>query len=113
MPGSAPTRPRRFPWWIYWLVLTVLIVISWLPLASAFYSEHLARTYDCPLNETVTVCIDDKGNDIGQWLYELQVYPYMMIFTVPIGFGLGFIWLIVLIAHCIVFNRSKAEAPLS
>lgn len=58
--SAAPSsRPRRrFPWWIYWLALALIVGFALWPYASILLAEYLVGTYGCSLDgSSVQLCM--------------------------------------------------------
>jgi len=103
---STPAPPRRFPWWIYWLALAVVVVFALWPVASVATAGWIAEANGCLLDEgSIHPCIIN-GADWGQDLYAWGVLGWLMLATLPMG-GIAFVvWLLVLIIHLLA--RGKA-----
>jgi hypothetical protein len=108
---SLPAPARRFPWWIYWLLLALIVVFAFWPIASVVIAGSIADANGCMLDEgSVHPCIIN-GADWGDSLYTLGVLGWFMLATMPMG-GLAFlVWLVVLIVHRVAFGRPASSGP--
>jgi hypothetical protein len=91
--------PRRFPWILYWIVLTLIVLVALAPMGSVVACGLIANAHGCKVDEgSVHPCIIN-GQDYGQLLYTLGVLGWLMLVTIPGGVFAFVIWLIVLILH--------------
>lgn len=103
---SMPAPRRRFPWWIYWLALALIVVFALLPVASTATAGWIAEANGCALDEgSIHPCIIN-GVDWGRDLYTFGVLGWLMLATLPLGGAALLVWLVVLVIHRIVFGRS-------
>ena len=102
---------RRFPWWVYWIVLAVILVVALAPLISVIIAGSIAEANGCALDEgSVHACIVG-GNDMGSTLYAMGVMGWFMIATIPLGAGAVLVWVVVLIAHRLYWGRKTEGTP--
>lgn len=109
----APSKKRKFRWWIYWLLLGVILLFMISPLIPVTIAENLAREHDCVLNEgSANPCIVD-GKDIGQDIYTLGMMGWFFLATAPFGILALVTWLVVMVVHRILWGRAvkRLESP--
>ncbi|WP_284343587.1 hypothetical protein [Devosia nitrariae] len=106
----AGTKRRRFPWIVYVLVLVLILAFALSPVASVAIAGWLAEANGCDLDEgSIHVCMIGDG-DWGPTLYTMFVMGWFMLATLPMGaMGLA-IWLLVLVAHYLVWRRRQRVA---
>jgi hypothetical protein len=103
----ARSRPRRFPWAVYWLVFAILVVLTIWPVISVLAASSIAEANGCALDEgSVHACLVN-GADWGEALYAMGVLGWLMLATLPLGGGALLVWLIILIIHRIAWRRRK------
>lgn len=106
---TAPKR--RFPWWAYWIVLAIILLVALAPVLSVIVAGTIADANGCALDEgSVHPCIVN-GTDIGSTLYALGVMGWFMLATIPLGAGALLLWAVVLIAHRLYWGRKRGGAP--
>ena len=108
---SAGTKtqnpPRRFPWWIYWTSLALILVLALAPMISVLVAFWLAEVHGCILNEASTHPCIINGADWGSDLYFMLVMGWFMLATIPLGGIAIAVWLAVLLIHrYLVWHRS-------
>ena len=104
-------RQRRFPWWAYWIVLAIILLVALAPVLSVIVAGTIADANGCALDEgSVHPCIVN-GEDIGSTLYALGVMGWFMLATIPLGAGALLLWAVVLIAHRLYWGRKRGGAP--
>ena len=105
-------RPARFPWWIYWLLLVLILLFALAPVISVLVAGWLAESNGCVLHEGgINPCMVG-GSDMGPTLYTLFVLGWFMLATIPLGGGALIVWLVILIIHRIAWGRmQKATTP--
>lgn len=102
---------RRFPWWVYWLLLGIILVFALAPVASVVIAGAIAEANGCALDEgSIHPCIVG-GADIGGTLYALGVMGWFMLGTIPLGAGALLVWVVVLIVHRLYWGRQQRGAP--
>ena len=102
---------RRFPWWVYLIVLAIILVVALVPLISVIIAGSIAEANGCALDEgSVHACIVG-GNDIGSTLYAMGVMGWFMIATIPLGAGAVLVWAVVLIVHRLYWGRKREGTP--
>jgi hypothetical protein len=106
--STAGATRRRFPRVRYALALVLILVVALWPVASVALSGWLAEIHGCDLDEgSIHACMIG-GSDWGPTLYTMFVMGWFMLATLPMGaMGLA-IWLLVLIAHYLVWRRRQA-----
>jgi hypothetical protein len=106
--STAEVKRRRFPWIPYALALVLILAFALWPVASVALSGWLAETNGCDLDEgSIHTCMIG-GSDWGPTLYTMFVMGWFMLATLPMGaMGLA-IWLLVLVAHYLVWRRRQA-----
>ena len=106
---TAPKR--RFPWWVYWVALAIILLVALAPVISVIVAGSIADANGCTLNEgSVHPCIVN-GEDIGSTLYTLGMMGWFMIATIPLGAGALLLWAVVLIAHRLYWGRKRERTP--
>lgn len=107
----SESRPARFPWWVYWLLLVLILLFALAPVISVFVAGWLAETNGCVLNEgDIHPCIV-AGTDMGPTLYTLFVLGWFALATLPLGGGALIVWLVILIIHRIAWGRMQKANP--
>lgn len=108
--NTAGAKRLRFPWLVYALVLVLILAFALWPVASVALSGWLAQANGCDLDEgSIHACMID-GSDWGPTLYTMFVMGWFMLATLPMGaMGLA-IWLLVLVAHYLVWRRRQRVA---
>ncbi|MGV3491889.1 MAG: hypothetical protein ACO1OG_11255 [Devosia sp.] len=102
------TPARRFPWWVYWLLLALILVFALAPLASVAIVSWIAEANGCALNEaTINPCVVN-GVDMGGTLYTFGVLGWLMLATIPLGAMALCAWLAILVIHWIIWRRRRA-----
>jgi hypothetical protein len=97
-PPPLPIR-KRFPWILYWIVLVLILLVTFAPMGSVVACGLIAHAHGCHVDEgSIHPCIVG-GKNYGQLLYTLGVLGWLMLVTLPAGALAFMIWLIVLIAH--------------
>jgi len=106
---SMPARSRRFPWWIYWVLLALILAFTLWPIGSVMIAGSIAEANGCDLDEgSIHPCLID-GVDWGPDLYTFGVLGWFMLATLPLGGIALLVWLLVLIIHLIA--RGRAPRP--
>ena len=99
---------RRFPWWVYWLLLAVIVILANLPLIATLIAASIAGANDCTMTEGVVAPCMIGGQD---WGPDLQGYGnsfWFVLVSWPAGLVLFVIWLIVLLVHRAGFAKRVA-----
>lgn len=101
---------KLFPWWPYWIVLALIILVAMSPIGVAMVAAGIANAHGCSLSEGLVLpCIID-GVDRGHDLQMLGVSLWYVLLTWPLGLFLGMIWLIVLLIHRGKWKRRQKAA---
>ena len=107
MTTAAPKR--RFPWWAYWLAFAFIAVFTLWPVGAVTLAQLIADANGCRVDEgSVHPCIVG-GQDLGETLYTLGVLGWLMLVTLPLGFGALIVWLIILLIHRAAWGRANAR----
>jgi hypothetical protein len=107
----STAQQRRFPWWVYWIALAIILLVALAPVLSVIVAGSIADANGCALDEgSVHPCIVN-GEDIGSTLYALGVMGWFMLATIPLGAGALLLWAVVLIAHRLYWGRKRGDAP--
>jgi hypothetical protein len=105
---SAPKK-KRFPWVIYFIVLTLILAVTLAPVGSVIAAGVIANANGCRVDEgSVHTCVIN-GKDYGQTLYTLGVLGWLMLVTLPAGAFAGLIWLIILLLHWTRWKSRQAK----
>jgi ABC-type Fe3+ transport system permease subunit len=97
-PPHLPVQ-KRFPCIIYCIVLALIVLVAFAPIASVAACSVIAKMYGCRVDEgSVHPCLI-HGRDYGRLLYTLGVSGWFMLLTIPGGACAFVIWLIALILH--------------
>lgn len=100
-------RPTRFPWWVYWLLLALILLFAFAPVLGILLAGFLAEANGCMLNEgSINPCMIG-GTDWGDTLYTLFVLGWFALATLPLGGGALIVWLVILIIHRIAWGRMQ------
>jgi hypothetical protein len=110
-PAPEPASPPpRFPRWPYIAILAVIIVLAIAPVVVAVVSGNIAAAHGCAVDEgSVHPCLIG-GTDYGELFYTLGVSGWLMLATIPLGFGAVVILLVVLLIHLATFRRRARTA---
>lgn len=109
---AAPVTKRKFPWWVYWLVLGLIILFMISPIIPVTIAENLAEANGCAMSEaSVTPCIVD-GKDIGTDIYNMGMMGWFFLATAPLGLGLLLIMFIAMVVHRILWGRHNQPAAV-
>ena len=103
---SDQAARRRFPWLVYWLLLGLILVFAFWPVASVAAAGWLAEANGCELHEGFTNPCMIGGADQGPTLYAMFVMGWFMLATLPLGGGALIVWLVVLIIHRIAWSQA-------
>ena len=76
---------RRFPWWVYGVVMALILVVALLPLISVIVAGSVAEANGCTLHEGFSNPCVVNGEDMGETLYVMGVMGWFMIATIPLG----------------------------
>lgn len=107
--SGAPAR--RFPWWVYWLALALILLLALAPMISVVIAGSIAEANDCTLNEgSVHPCLVG-GTDMGETLYAMGVMGWFMLGTLPLGAGALLVWAVVLVLHRLYWGRNQRSRP--
>jgi hypothetical protein len=105
---SMPAPPRRFPWWIYWLLLGLIAIFALWPFAPVMLAENIVSAHGCRLEgSSVQPCMIN-GKDEGVTLYNLSMMAWFILLTLPVGFCLAVGWSIVLLVHRSAWKKAAA-----
>ena len=108
MPDVDASSEKKFPWTIYWIVLSLLLLVMLAPVTSVAVAGCLANAYGCQLDEgSVHPCVI-AGTDRGELLYTLGVLGWFMLLTLPAGALALAIWFVVLILHRVAWRKRSA-----
>ena len=108
--SDAPVAPRRFPWLVYWLLFTLIVLVAMLPIFTTVAAAAIASANGCNISEGVkSVCMID-GQDWGDWLQFGGLSILYVFLTWPIAFVLFLIWLVVLLIHRARFGKARVAA---
>jgi uncharacterized membrane protein YhaH (DUF805 family) len=92
-------RARRFPWWVYWVLLALILVLMLAPVASITAAGMIADSAGCRLDEGSPHPCLVNGVDRGETVYTLAMLGWLMLLTVPVGAIALIVWGIVLALH--------------
>lgn len=107
----STAQQRRFPWWAYWIVLAIILLVALAPVISVIITGSIADANSCALDEgSVHPCIVN-GEDIGSTLYAMGVMGWFMLATIPLGAGALLVWVVVLIVHRLYWGRKRETTP--
>ena len=107
IPPPLPVR-KRFPWILYWIALTIILLLALAPAGSVMACSWIANAHGCKVDEgSVHPCVIN-GKDYGQLLYTLGVLGWLMLVTLPGGAVAVMIWLVVLIVHRTSWRKRTA-----
>jgi hypothetical protein len=108
--APEPASPTRFPRWPYVAILAAIIVLAIAPVVVAVVSGNIAAAHGCAVDEgSVHPCLIG-GTDYGELFYTLGVSGWLMLATIPLGFGAAVILLVVLFIHLAAFRRRARTA---
>src|SRR5947208_17191424 len=97
-PPRLPVR-KRFPWILYWIVLVLIVLVTFAPVGSVVACGLIANAHGCRVDEGSVHAFVVNGKDYGQLLDTRGVMGWLMLVTLPAGpFAFG-LWLIVLPLH--------------
>ena len=100
---------KRFPWIVYWLVLTLIVLVALAPIGSVVACSAIANAHGCKVDEgSVHPCVIN-GKDYGQLLYTLGVMGWLMLVTLPGGALAFVIWLVVLVLHRARWRKKQEQ----
>jgi len=101
-------KPKKFPWIIYWIVLFLIGLVAFAPVASVIACSIIANAAGCHVDEgSVHPCVIN-GHDYGETLYAMGVMGWFMLLTLPAG-ALAFVtWLIILLVHRASWRKRPA-----
>ncbi|MEP6673410.1 MAG: hypothetical protein ABJF10_29955 [Chthoniobacter sp.] len=103
-----PSVRKKFPWAIYWIVLSLILLVMLAPVGSVVLAGTLANAYGCHVDEgSVHPCVI-AGADRGELLYTLGVLGWLMLLTLPAGLLACVVWLIVLLVHRAAWRKRSA-----
>lgn len=101
---SAP----RFPMWIYWVLLALIVVLAGAPVIVTAVAAAIADANGCTISEgLLNPCVID-GVDHGADLQAAGMAALYVLLTLPLAFVLFIVWLIVLLVHRGMFRRRVA-----
>lgn len=104
--SGAPAR--RFPWWVYWVLLALILAVALAPLISVMIAGWIAEANGCVLHEGfVNPCLVN-GTDMGETLYAMGVMGWLMLASLPLGAMAILAWLAILVIHRILWGRRRA-----
>ena len=101
---------KKFPTWIYALVLGIIFLGAIAPLVSVFVASGIAENYGCALDEGGTHPCMIGGTDRGELLNVMFVLGWLMLLTMPAGAIAFLIWLIALVLHRRQWRRRMKAA---
>jgi len=111
-PAPVPAKKRKFPWWIYWLALFLIIVFMISPIIPVTISSMIAESNGCVVHEGfVNPCVIN-GTDYGQMLYELGVMGWFFLATAPLGLIALVAWLVGMIVHRVLWGRARRREAM-
>ena len=103
-----PVR-KRFSWILYWIILVLIALFAFAPVASVLACGVIANAHGCRVDEgSVHPCVIN-GKDYGQLLYTLGVMGWFMLLTLPAGAIAFVLWLIVLVLHRSAWRKRAAR----
>lgn len=106
----SEARPARFPWWIYWLLLALILLFAFAPVISVMIAGWMAEANGCALDEgSIHTCMVG-GEDIGPTLYTLFVLGWFGLATLPLGGGALIVWLVIVIIHRLAWGHWQKKA---
>src|SRR5207244_8627933 len=83
-PPRLPVR-KRFPWILYWIVLVLIVLVTFAPVGSVVACGLIANAHGCRVDEgSVHPCVIN-GKDYGQLFFTFGVMGWLMFFTLPAG----------------------------
>ena len=98
---------RNFPAWIYITSFFAIALLSILPVIVTVIAVGVAQSYNCQINESyVSPCLIG-GTDWGSTLQWTGNSFWMLLISMPAGFVLFVIWLIVFILHLVAANKRR------
>jgi hypothetical protein len=105
-------KPQRFPWKIYGLALTLILLFALAPVIGVVLSSWLADANGCTLHEGgINSCVI-LGVDWGELFYTLFVLGWFMLATLPLGAGAVIVLVVVLIIHWLAWRQNQSpETP--
>jgi hypothetical protein len=86
--------------------LILILLFAALPLIGALAAGGVAGALGCPLDEGSVHPCPFLGRDLGEALYAFGVLGWLSVLTIPAGFVLLLIWLIVAIV--LIVRRLRA-----
>jgi hypothetical protein len=98
---------RRFPWWVYWLLLALILLVALAPVFSVAVAGWIAEANGCVLHEGFSNPCVVNGTDIGSTLYAFGVLGWLMLATIPLGAMALVAWLVALVIHWIIWRRRQ------
>lgn len=81
MVDRPPPTPVSRPWKV---ILIILTVVAWLPIALAFAASGIASTLGCRLDEGGSHPCALAGHDIGDTLYAMAMMMWLAFLTFPL-----------------------------
>ena len=100
---------RRFPWWLYWVLLALIVLVALLPLISVIVAGAIADANGCVLHEGYANPCVVGGSDLGETLYAMGVMGWFMLATLPLGGIAILVWLGALFVHRLLWRRRWAK----
>jgi hypothetical protein len=106
---DVPATPKRrdFPAWIYITSFFVIVLIALLPIFTMIVAVSVANAYGCQITEGVVSPCMIGGSDYGSLLQAGGISFWYLLFTMPLGFVLFVIWLIVFLIHLARFGKRR------
>jgi hypothetical protein len=74
------------------MIIALLVCLA--PVAGTLLAMAVAKVYGCTLHEGHTNPCIIAGSDRGNLLYNLAMWGWLMLATVPIGAALILIWIV-------------------
>jgi hypothetical protein len=96
---------------IFIVSLVLILVFALWPAALGLGAEWLGHLYGCEVDFNRAIPCTINGQDWGQSIYEAQQWSYLLLFTIPVGYGLLAVWGGALLIYLIV--RLVRRAPKS
>jgi hypothetical protein len=73
---------------IFIVLLALILVFALWPAALGLGAEWFARLNSCEVDFNRAMPCTINGQDWGQSIYEMQQWSYLLLFTIPVGYGL-------------------------
>lgn len=90
---ASPQKPSNFG--CLWVTLPLILLFAAAPLISVILSTSIAESASCNVHEGSANSCVILGVDVGGSLYAMFVAGWFSFVTLPIGFALLVIWIVV------------------